>query len=392
MNTQISTNISQIVKKSIAPKPQLASNVMTVFAKLKQIKQNNVVIEALNYIHLNNGRVHLTNIESGAYAILPCIIGEALVDFKTLYNIVSKINKKSSISIQADNSSVMVVVDNNVEHILPNNVADLGNFPDMYNSVVSDTTPLFNSLVDYNIFTPFMSKDELRPSMCGVAFQSENGIVKAIATDSHTLRLEEVSETTEEFSFIAPRDINKINGECTFFHNEKYISVVNDAIGYYFRKIDGVFPEYKNVIPKYDDSFKVDVSAVELNNLIERAKQTANQTTKAVTIRFDKNGTYKVYASDRDFGTQSLIEGRCYFEGVEQSFDMNINADAMQNCLKGLYGGVHLEFSNNVRAILINDNMLSMPIGKTENDITEAIEHFGTIKRLSISDIMKKLN
>lgn len=138
------------------------------------------------------------------------------------------------------------------------------------------------------------TKDEFRPVMGGVFFESEKDRINVSATDAHILMcLSKICQepNSSTFSFIMPKQVADIlckilptTGYCELFQRDKTARlVIEDSLQVDFVCIDGRYPNYKSVIPgMFASTFSVDRK--QLLKAISRLQFFCSSSTQSVKI------------------------------------------------------------------------------------------------------------
>lgn len=156
----------------------------------------------------------------------------------------------------------------------------------------------------------FISKDWLRPAMCGVCLNFENYKVEVIGTDAHRLFISEKRQASEKDKLqliINGEDAKLIakikpESEITEIHilEDDKIMIENKI----YNLIDARYPDYNAVIPKYDKYMEFETK--EMIKQVNKVKVYANKTTDQVN--FHLNGNIALSACDIDFYFESNSE------------------------------------------------------------------------------------
>lgn len=109
------------------------------------------------------------------------------------------------------------------------------------------------------------SNDEARPVLTGVLFNSFDGELFIVATDSYRLAEKHITSTKEDIKVLIPatalvelqRLIGDFKGEISITHDDQQVLFVVGEVELVARLIDGNYPDYKKLIPQ-----KFETSAV----------------------------------------------------------------------------------------------------------------------------------
>ena len=215
-----------------------------------------------------------------------------------------------------------------------------------------------NGIEAVNVAYNYVGKDELRPVMTGVYFDSKNGNV--VGTDAHKLFSKNAHELTESFI------INKKTAKLLSLLSDTYEVYLSDKIVKFestngtiiSRIIDGNYPNYEAVIPKNNDKI-FELDKAKLVKVINEAIKCANKTSKQVKFSF-KNNIVTVSSEELDFG----LEYSCEMEAkCNTDFEIGFNGKFLLDILANIQEyRIELKCSENNRAALINTDFLLMPV------------------------------
>ena len=202
---------------------------------------------------------------------------------------------------------------------------------------------------------PFVSKDELKPSLTGILIEATDGIVVSVATNGHVLRqVQNWPLDGEDFVFIvSPKTIRflvRFMGESvTVAKTADHVrfTLDNDVI-FHSRLIDERYPDYQSVFPKEHKGsayFNRDAALKVLRGL----EQFCDPTTKQMAI-----GTTPTEAAVTavNAGTNSSGEGSFPLDNVDGEITIRYNINCLINALKSCGTPIRWEWDTPVQAAL----------------------------------------
>tara|TARA_Y100001960_G_scaffold306646_1_gene362093 strand:+ start:367 stop:1479 length:1113 start_codon:yes stop_codon:yes gene_type:complete len=142
-----------------------------------------------------------------------------------------------------------------------------------------------------------VSKDDLKPALCGIYLHFNKNNITAVATDGHRLvKHEKTSEKqNKEGSLIVPSKFFSLikttltgTTETTIITSSNHIALEKKGIKYISRIIKENFPDFNSVIPENLET-KAVVDTEQLINCLKRVLIFSNKTTKQVLLTFNKN-------------------------------------------------------------------------------------------------------
>lgn len=195
-------------------------------------------------------------------------------------------------------------------------------------SVCINSKQMFNGITRCLFAT---SDDEIRPQMCGVYFDMNNGLMTFAASDGHKLVRNRIFSVhpDEPCAFILPKKpalllksiMPRFDEDATISFDEQnaVFSVENYTIS--CRLIEGRYPNYNAVIPQ-DNPFRVSVDRVSFISALRRVLVFASSGCAVVKIDVDY-GTMTVSAQDLDFSTSAEERLICEYDGNAMSVGFN---------------------------------------------------------------------
>ncbi len=224
-----------------------------------------------------------------------------------------------------------------------------------------------------------VSREEYRPAMTGVYFESKHDHLLAVATDGYRLVKLTIAAKGEDFpadiaAIIPDRAVNllaKADNDIEVSINKTHARFRSELTTTVTRLIDEKFPNYDNVIPKDNDKICV-VKQSELLSAIKRISLFTS--TVSPQIRFlIKDNVLSISAEDSESGVKAkeIIPAEFPYDPMEIGFNhryieeslQHINSDDMED------GMVQLLISAPTRAVLMKPRaavdsllMLVMPM------------------------------
>jgi len=139
------------------------------------------------------------------------------------------------------------------------------------------------------------SGDEARPVLTGVYFNSHEGQLYVVATDSYRLAERLLMPTKKEINILVPataiQDLLRLiaddDGEITVTYDDQQVSFQVGDIELVARLIEGKFPDYRLLIPsKFTTS--ISLTKAELTNITKVSALFARESAGSVTINVDE--------------------------------------------------------------------------------------------------------
>jgi DNA polymerase-3 subunit beta len=298
----------------------------------------------------------------------------------TLFCLASKLlldtlSKLPNEEIEFDISDVQcIITTSNGEFTMP--VYDANDFPlkqsnpmPTFEAVLVPTDELF-SVVHSVIFA--VSKEDLRPSMCGINLVKKDHIYFN-ATDGHRLSssILDVASTGDIDISIPVKPLSNLN---TFFGDKinvqygSFLSLSDDSTSVQITLIKEQFPNIFAVMPQVkDDDIVLKAKKFDLMKLLKLATLYGNKQSGLIVFTL-KEGELIIDAQDLDFSVSATERYSPNF--INGEIKIGFNGNILLDCVKNLNcDTVEFRFTEASRAALIldadriaNQKMLIMPL------------------------------
>lgn len=191
-----------------------------------------------------------------------------------------------------------------------------------------------------------VSKQESRPILAGIHVTLKNGLLTAVATDSHRLAQRKVALTdvneNVEFDVIIPgKSMNELSGMISDVNEdiemrvtENQVLFIFDNTHFYSRLLDGDYPETSQLIPTTADT-TIELDAGTFLASIKRASLLSHESRNDVvklTIKPAEN-LVRISSDSPDIGTVEEEVATTAVDGndLEISFNPNYMKDALRS-------------------------------------------------------------
>lgn len=292
---------------------------------LEKAYPNKTTIPALQFLKFDNGKlttsdsqtVMITKID---YEIIEKNENEefefkTLIPFKTLKNVVSKLND-TNIFLELVDNQIIITCDKSVYTL---NTMSFSDYPNISISKLEKCFKITsNELKNIIKSTNFAcSTNEKRPILTGVNFKLENNSLNVVATDSY--RLSKYTKENEEnnndtFNFtIQNKNLNDLlklipnDIELNIRYSDKEIIFDFDGILYKTRLLEGTYPDTSRLLTFGYDS-KCEINRQELINAIDRVSIFRNEDIDySVVIMNFKNNEIEITCADKEVGNAKEV-------------------------------------------------------------------------------------
>jgi DNA polymerase-3 subunit beta len=208
------------------------------------------------------------------------------------------------------------------------------------------------------------SSDDSRPVLTGVNFNSHEGFLYAVATDSYRLAERQLMPIKKDVNILIPataiqdllRLIADFNGEVVVTYDDQQVLFKVGDIELVARLIEGKYPDYRQLIPK---SFTTTISLPksELTNITKVSALFARESAGSITINvneIDQDISIHSVASQLGENT-ATAKAKVTGEGV-----VTMNSRYLLEALHALVGDdVACSFNGKLEPIVINNTQKS---------------------------------
>ena len=207
---------------------------------------------------------------------------------------------------------------------------------------------------------PYISNDELRPSMTGIYFGLD-----ICATNGHILKWRDNPHFKDGYSeFIMPRKVAELlkADEYRHYYADEYCNIQGNHETIVYKRINETYPKYRNVIPK-NNNRGVIIRKKDALKAIEAAKIVSNTVSKRIKLCI--NGNVNLYAEDIDLKKQYASPAIGYsmdIEKEEELFEIGFNWGYLERAIKDGPDQSSVKMSTANRAAIFNGDTLVMPV------------------------------
>lgn len=209
---------------------------------------------------------------------------------------------------------------------------------------------------------PCTTEDELRPIMGSVFFNKngEHEELEAAGTDSHALTIIPLKIKSGE-SFLLHKGASYVvrdnldNGIAEIRTTDNNIYITNGDFTLSARKVEGVFPDYRRIIPQNNDNV-LKVNTNSFVSTIKRVSICANKASNVIKLSLSALGGVVAEAQDLGFNlsAREVLDDVTY-EGVDLVVGLKATL-LLQQVSTFKSTEVKLRFSNAKKAILIESD------------------------------------
>ena len=263
--------------------------------------------------------------------------GKSVIPGKLLIDIVRAM-PETAVTLDADGDSVSIIGGQSSFSLRTLKADDFPRFPEVeIDKTITVGTEIMSDVIAH--VSKAVSRDETRPILTGVLFVTEGPSLKMVATDSYRLAVKEVvleEATTESLEVVVPgraleEAIKLATGEKNISLGvaENQIVFTTGATVFIARRIEGSFPNYRQLIPDNPET-KVIMKREDLLQAVKRVSLMAQHNTPLRVSMSSEDQTVSLSATTQDVGDASediaaSIEG----PGVEIAFNHSFLTDGI---------------------------------------------------------------
>lgn len=334
-------------------------------SKAERITGKNITLPILSCILLDAHdsvlTIKATNLDLGIEVSLPVKVikpGKVAVSGSVLYNFISNLNDKNIIlELAGDNLKITTKHNQSVIKAFP--VDDFPNIP----KISKENNFTFNVpglLKGFKSVMYSSSVSTIRPVLSSIFLFSEEDSVVFVATDSFRLSEKKIGvKKHKEFDqILIPfknvgeiiRTLEDIKDDVEVCLNENQISFAHNDLYITSRVIDGVFPDYKQIIPK-ETKTEIVVLKQDLVNALRISNVFSDKFSQVVFRVRPTEKVFEITTKNMDIGENiNNIDAVIKGEELTISFNYKYIIDSFQSIDSD---SVSLSFSDASRAMVV---------------------------------------
>ncbi len=322
-------------------------------------------------------KLRATNLSLGVEIEIPAKVtqeGIAVVKADIFNNMLSSINSNQNIDLELVNDNLLIKTKQNTILLKSTPSDDFPTIPMVEGSQIEIPAKKILEAIKSVYFSASIS--DIRPETNSVYVYGEDDMLICVATDSFRLAEKRVKIKNIAISpILIPlkntieiiRILENCSGDIVLTTNKNQLSISYNGTYITSRLVDGIFPDYKQIIPKEHTTevvvLKQDIiSALKLANIFSDKFNQVNMTVSPIKKIFEIN------TKNNDVGeNKTKIDGALTGETVEVSFNYKYLFDAF---IPISQDSVNLEFNGANKPVVIQGGgdmsftYLIMPINK----------------------------
>jgi DNA polymerase-3 subunit beta len=202
------------------------------------------------------------------------------------------------------------------------------------------------------------SNDEARPVLTGVYFNSFEGSLYAVATDSYRLAEKKLTATKSEVNILVPataindllRIIGDQEGEATITYDDQQVIFNVGDIELVARLIEGKYPDYRQLLPKKFTT-EITLAKSELTNITKVSALFARESAGSITLKVSEDSQEVTIHSVASQLGENTATAKAKVKG---DGDVTMNSRYLLEALHVLEGDeVSCSFNGKLEAIVV---------------------------------------
>lgn len=335
-------------------------------SKAERITGKNITLPVLSCVLLeakdSTLTIKATNLDLGVEVTLPVKVnkpGKVAVSGSVLYNFLSNITNDKNITLETIDGNLKVSTKHSESLIKAFPTDDFPNIPKVSNEKPF-TFNVPNLIKGLKSVMYSSSVSTIRPVLSSILVASDEDSVVFVATDSFRLAEKKVGvKKHKEFGqILLPfkntgeiiRTLEDIKDDVDVYLNENQIAFSYKDIYITSRVIDGVFPDYKQIIPK-DIKTEVVVLKQDLVSALRISNIFSDKFSQVTFKVSSKEKSFKIITKNMDVGENiNIIDAVIKGDDLSISFNYKYIMDCFQSVDSD---SVSLAFSDTNRAMVV---------------------------------------
>lgn len=258
---------------------------------------------------------------------------------KKIQDILRILPDQSKVSIETKENKAIVKCNKSKFTLQTLPAMDFPKLPDVFENskkIVLSQTQL-KSLLESVQYA--MAHQDVRYYLNGILLIIENNKLRAVATDGHRLAYNEVQidGTHEKAEIILPRKavtelcklLSSSNESITLEFTTQQIKAIFSEVVLITKIIEGKFPDYERVIPKYTNHLSLD--RVLIHQALQRAAILSNEKFRGVRFVLTEKNLSIISNNSEQEEAQEELETEYHGEALDIGFNINYLLEGINN-------------------------------------------------------------
>ena len=276
-----------------------------------------------------NIKINTKEIESSATTVGGKKIQEILKILPELSKVSLEI-KENRLLIKSNKSKFSL-------HTLPSQ-----DFPKLNNQLINSKTLILSQSILKNLLNSVqyaMAQQDVRYYLNGILLIIENNNLKVVATDGHRLAFNStiINSNFEKQEIIIPRkavmELSKLlqesEDDVEVEFSSQQIKAVFSGITLISKVIEGKFPDYERVIPKYENH--LNINRLVIQQALQRAAILSNEKFRGVRFILTEKTLSIISSNSEQEEAQEEIETDYHGKAIDIGFNVTYLIDGLNN-------------------------------------------------------------
>ncbi|MCK5021847.1 MAG: DNA polymerase III subunit beta [Candidatus Pacebacteria bacterium] len=344
----------------------LSENILNAISKAEKIVGKNLNNPVLNCILLeaknNNLIIRSTNLDLGIEILIPAKVeneGIIAIPGNIFKNLLSNISNQEDISLEIKDNNLFISTKNNTTTLKAHSNDDFPSIP----KIKGDKTFVIDSkklIKGFKSVWYSASISNIKPELSSVLINIDENYIYFVATDSFRLAEIKIPNKSNELieNILIPfknipeiiRVFEDVDGDIDIDINKNQIAFKYNNIYLTSRVVEGVFPDYKQLIPK---EFTTEV-VILLEDFIKVFKITNIFSDKFNQVNFNinpKNKKFEITSKSDEVGENINIVPAA-LSGEE--LNINFNCKYITDCFQSIStDSIMLQFNSTNKPMII---------------------------------------
>jgi len=337
-----------------------------VLGKAEKIATKNPTLPALSGVYLkaenNILTIRTTNLDLGFLTTIPVKVieaGEVVVPAQIISSFLNSLPKEKSILISSTGQTLLIKTGNTETNIKTLPTEDFPIIPSLINEE-NFSLPVKDFILGLKSVNYAAAIGSMKPELSSVYIYHDNDFLVFAATDSFRLAEKKIKiKQTPNFKYILipQRNILEIIRMFDSIEDDIFLSIQDNQIAFFgggicltSRIIEGVFPDYKQIIPK-EISTKAIILKQDLNNALKTAlifSDSFNQ----LKLNLSKNSKHFEIESKNTTVGENKYKVDAVIEG--EDLTININQKYLTDSFASVPGDtICLKFNGQAKPIIV---------------------------------------
>ena len=307
--------------------------------KVQGIVEPKGAMPILSHLHLSakkdNIMIRATDLEIGTLGSYPANVnseGAVTLNARKLFDIIRELPNEEIYIRKEENSWITLKCGKSKFRLPGLSPEDYPPMPEYSDKIVMEfDSKILKEMIRKTFFS--VSPDESRQALNGLLLEAEGSNATLVGTDGHRLALisrpvNSQNDNQPKVSYLLPKKalsellklIEDGDEKFGFSSHENHLAFIHGKQVIVSRKIDGKFPNYRQVIPT-DNLLKAQANREDLTHALKRVALLADEKSKMVRFEIQK-GSLTLVSDNTDLGA-AVEELAIEYDGEEVSIGLN---------------------------------------------------------------------